>query len=143
MRLDRVVMIPRIANPVIPLITRLHHQSRITQPLLHRSRILHDLHAQPRACVPRDMTMEQPRPRVVGLERDDEVALDGEKCHIPTRWVVELEKRLHSIPAGVGRRGLLQNGEIVAMQMDWVRNREEEAARVCHFGDGGLWCGYD
>ena len=35
--------------------------------------------------------MKQPRPRVVGLEGDDEKPARWEQRNVPTRWIVELE----------------------------------------------------
>lgn len=75
--------------------------------------ILHDLHAQAHGDVEGDMAVDQPRPRVVGFERDDHVAVHGQQDHVAAGRVDEFEVHVVGIPLLV--LGLLENCKVVAV----------------------------
>lgn len=84
-----------ILEPLIPVITdsiHLLHLLRILiQDPIQQRLLLQDLNRQTTRRMPRNMAVEQPRTRVVGLEGNDEISSGGKKRNISTRRVVELE----------------------------------------------------
>lgn len=89
----------------------IHHADR------NRVLSLDELHAETLGCVPCDMAMEQPRTRVVQLERDSQVAVSRQSGDIATRRVDEVEV-CGSETEGADR--LSDDEEIVAVHVDWV-----------------------
>ena len=68
--------------------------------------------------MPRDMAMQEPGARVVGFEGDDEVATCGEKGNVSAGRVIEVHV---GETRPVGCFGLLEDGEVVAVEVDLVR----------------------
>lgn len=90
--------IPKISiilEPLIPVITDpihlLHLLRVLIQDPIQQRLLLQDLNRQTTRRMPRNMAVEQPRTRVVGLEGNDEISSGGKKRNISTRRVVELE----------------------------------------------------
>lgn len=73
------------------------------------------LQGQSRRCVPGYVTVQEPRARVVGFEGEDEIPVRGQQRHVASGGVVEVQSH-RRIP--VGRIGLRQYSEVVAVEMD-------------------------
>lgn len=76
--------------------------------------------------MPRDVAMQQPRPRVIRRERNSQPATPRQKRYIATRWILPGESRR-------GSRGVelpvaaAEDVEVVAVEVDGVGD-----------GDGGV-----
>lgn len=125
-------MVADIAHPIVPRVARIdqisldRHRVRFIrggQPRGERRRVLQNLHPQARGCVPRDVAMYHPGAGVVRFEGDDEIAVGGEEGHVPAWGVFEVERDF--VPTGIGGGGLVQEGKVVAVEMDWVGEGEE------------------
>ena len=68
--------------------------------------------------MPGDVAVDEPRARIIGFERDDDEAACGEEDHVPTRGVGEVEVEICGSGEVESGAGLLEEGEVVAVQMD-------------------------
>ena len=86
------------------------------------SRALKELHRQTALDVPRDVAVHEPGAWVVGHEADNGVALRGQHGGVTTRWAVKVERADQAGREGTGT--LAEDGEVMAVQMHWVRDEE-------------------
>ena len=89
--------------------------------------LLNKLQRKSCARMPRDMTMHQPRPRIIDLERNPHPPANRTINHISPRGIIQLRQHVlveDALP-------LSEDDEIVAVQMDGVDGARER------LGDGG------
>lgn len=116
----RLPMIVRVAVPLVPVLAdplRLGHLF-LRHHLLEVFLPFEDLQGQPTGCMPRNMTVQQPRPWVVRLERDDEKSTRGKQSDIAAWRVVPLDG------GAVDQRRVIalgKKGKVVAVEVDLVR----------------------
>lgn len=72
--------------------------------------------------MPRNVTMAQPRSRVVGLEGYDQVSGPRQHRRVPARWIAGVQR---GIGRRIGARAGGQLPEVMAVEMDgmWDRQR--------------------
>src|ERR1700722_91569 len=74
--------------------------------------------------MPGDVAVHQPWSRIVGLERNDQVAPFRQKSDIPARWVFELHTTPSFIKAFVFGGGLYKQSEVMPVEVDRVCQRD-------------------
>lgn len=92
----------------IPIRTRLRHHLRNLQ-LIDIRWSLHECHEKPLTQMKRDMTMEWPRSRVIGIELKHQVAESRHILSIPTLWILRTSNG-YTIPRS---SSVMENVEIV------------------------------
>ena len=71
--------------------------------------------------MPRDMAMDEPSAGIIRFESNGDKSVEREQNYVTPRRVVELQIEI-GFPCQVERlSGLLQEGEVVAMQVDLER----------------------
>ena len=88
--------------------------------------------------------MDQPRARVVGLEGDDDVPIGRQQDHVAARRVDPLQLYGGGVP--LLARGLLEDGEVVAVKMDLLGTvsialGERRRGYSCRMRPSTLACG--
>lgn len=122
-----------IRIPGIPFLAHVDERLVPAKRELHLVFILDDLRRQARRRVERDVAVHDPDARVVGLEGDDEVAFVGQERHVAARRVDECEVGFGHVAFGHSvRHALVQNGKIVAVEVDGMLARDVDSG---HFGD--------
>lgn len=93
----RIRVIPRKPIP-IPLITPLLHLTRIPNHTLNFALALQKLHTEPLRSMERNMAVHDPGARVIRGERNQHVAVAGQRSGVATGWVVEVEAGGAAVP---------------------------------------------
>lgn len=114
----RIILLNAVSSRIfIPGSTVLLERRSINHRL-ELGHALHELHRETLGLVPANMAMQQPRSRVVSLERDDQIAESGEHGRVTTGWVVGVQscvRRVASIALG-------EDEEVVALSENYVSN---------------------
>ena len=65
--------------------------------------------------MPRDVAVHEPGARVVGTERDDQIASRGQQGHVSSRWVIRLQVD-QTVP--IPTAGLLEDRKVMPVKMN-------------------------
>ena len=88
------------SNILLPIRARIDHRAANGIQPRNQTRALQELNAQPLAHMPRDVAMQQPRARIVGLERNDQPPRRRQRRDVPAHWVFEVQRA--ELRGGVG-----------------------------------------
>ena len=90
-----------------------------------------DVDAQSRGCMPCNVTMQDPQPRVVGPKRHGHVAIRRHQGRVSSRWILVLEGAVPDVVGVEGSAFLRDQDEIMAMEMHRVGQGKEDALALC------------
>jgi hypothetical protein len=113
-----VELVGRVLRPGFACI---HKRIRAVHRARNLALALDKLHRQTLRCVPCDVAMRDPGPRVVGLEGHGEVAVSWKRRDVSARWVDEVDGCGGSVEYSCA---LSDDEHVVAVEMDWVGNSE-------------------
>jgi hypothetical protein len=121
-------------GPGIPGVARVGKHGGVGGPDGDAALALDELEGQALGRMPGDVAVHQPGARVVELEGEGEVAVARQGGDVAARRVDVVEGAVCAVECG---RGLRQDPEVVAVQVDGVEDASDECSAGAERGRGG------